>query len=171
MTEADRGPTDQKPLSPAREYFSLDFFTAAEVYKGDGRVAQVNNSPFEHVRLIRFTDNSTKEETVAVIKSDYHGLIGDLKMVGNQKKEHPDVSRESMGAVLDRFAESYLGIKEKPRAEIWRGETESYIKCYETSCTFHNEQSCSNPKPMIYDDCPMDEWCMTYEPKEVIKND
>lgn len=169
MVEAKR----DGEYSPAGQYFSVDFFRASDVYGNNG--AQLPNPPnqkFIHLALIPFSDQLADEERVAVIRSSSVSLTNRLQEVGTLKTKHPDVTEESLRRLLERFAESYLNFGKRPVADIvFDKKGSSYIHCQEPTCRFHQSNGCLNPKPRIFDDCPEDQWCMTYEPRGEEIND
>lgn len=163
MVEAKR----DGEYSPARQYFSVDFFRASDVYGNNGAQSpEPPNQKFIHLALIPFSDQLAGEERVAIIRSSSASLTDLLQEVGTLKTKHPDVTEESLRRLLERFAESYLNLSKRPVAEImFDNKGSSYIHCQDPTCRFHQSNGCFSLAPRIFDDCPEDQWCMTYEPR------
>lgn len=162
MVEAKR----DGEYSPARQYFSVDFFRASDVYGNNGaQLQEPPNQQFIHHALIRFPDRLAGEERVAIIRSSSASLTDLLQEVGTLKTKHPDITEESLRKLLERSAESYLNLSKRPVAEIkFDKKGSSHIHCQEPTCRFHQSNRCLSPTPRIFDDCPEDQWCMIYEP-------
>lgn len=152
--------------SPSRRYFSIKVLDPREVTSGKNGEENNYDPRFKNRAILRYNDPDLGQRLALISARDSDHLRTLLSIGHRLGDDEAGVAEERLRRVLDSFTEASYGLKPRPKATIWTGEGPSWIGCDEPSCRHHDDGGCSNKTALINDDCEMDQWCMTYEPRD-----